>query len=469
VNNIKNFYTQKFISAFNINLYYHVIFIFLFTLASCIILAAIPGYFSNDELEIIDSLSKNGLSESIWSFSGMRHNAFFRPLGYQFLELTIFYGKLPFMAHCLNVIIHGLVCIGVYVLIKELSDQRRAVAAACIFAVSPLAAFSVGWVVAIYDILVTGFIVLALISVLRIAVTGSKLWLGVLVLATTGAILSKETWIILPLFIFTLSLTQHGRERRIIFFSSIALGFIALLYLCIRLPGLTSIGLGQSGGYGLSIGKNVFNNLIAYISFPFSPLTIEVIGFESQASIINFVVPLMILFSALIAGIYATSLRAVALGAIFFIGYLLPVIFITKHESQYLYGAGVPFSMLIAVLVCDLKRILNRVVGVILCAILVAHTLVIDINLYITGQCQTSILNSLNTLFPNSINTTSSRFPLIPIAPNQDTRWWILARAIHNNKNSSDARGLVVFTEKKNDAQLIFNQQCLIERVKKEN
>jgi hypothetical protein len=106
VNNIKNLLTQKIIPDFNMAPSYNAIFIFLFAVTSCIVLAAIPGYFNSDELQIMDSLSRNGFSETIWSFDGMRNNAFFRPLGYQLLEITLFYGKLPFIAHCLNVVIH---------------------------------------------------------------------------------------------------------------------------------------------------------------------------------------------------------------------------------------------------------------------------------------------------------------------------------------------------------------------------
>lgn len=282
---------------------YRVLVLVLFVTTTSVVLIGTPGYFSHDELQIIDSLALSDRTRGTWSLETVRNTAFYRPLGYETLRALLDIGgtSYPIVPHGALVLLHALVCVIVFYLVKELDSEKLAFASAALFAVSPLAAFAVGWIAGIYDVLVTGFMALATLAGIRLVRGGGGGWWAVFLLATVGAAGSKETWVVLPLMLFLVALTGKMGSRSRALAIVVANGVAVVWYLVVRYPALSRLAEGGAGGYGVAVGENVLRNLFAYMAFPFNPGVAEITGIADRGLSIDIGFSLFALVAVLLA------------------------------------------------------------------------------------------------------------------------------------------------------------------------
>jgi hypothetical protein len=105
---------------------------------------------------------------------------------------------------------------------------------------------------------------------------------------------------------------------------------------------------------------------------------------------------------------------------------LLPVLIISKHETQYTYATSIAVSVALALV--WKRSLIFSIPTAAIALILILHGLTIQRTMYETGVCQTRALDSLRSALPVAIRSG----PPVVYAPD-NTRWWIMARALYQN------------------------------------
>lgn len=443
---------------------YRAVALLLFVSTTSVVLIGIPGYFSHDELQIIDSLATSNSTGGVLSFDAMRNAPFYRPWGYETFRALMMAGgaTYPIVPHGALVLMHGLVCVAVFYLVRELDNERRALASAGLFAISPLAAFAVGWVAGIYDVLVTGFMVVALLAGIRLVRGGNFGWWAIFLLAAVGAAGSKETWVVLPLVLALVGFTGTVESRTRAAVVTVVSGVLVVSYLVIRYPGLSRLAEGGAGGYGVAVGDNILRNLFAYVAFPFYPKAEEITGISDRSSV-GIGLSILAIVSLLVVARSASGRRwrLVVFCAALWLAYLIPVLPIGKYETQYMYGASIPFAYLLAVIVCSEVK-WAKALGFVAVGVLTWHTAVVQLNMYETGRCQSRLLTSLDTLFASHGSGRSESTAQLGVVAEEGAWWWVLARALHNSQGANDSRRFARFSEHRDDADMVFTRSCAV-------
>ena len=135
---------------------------------------------------------------------------------------------------------------------------------------------------------------------------------------------------------------------------------------------------------------------------------------------------------------------------------LLPVLPISKHETQYTYAGSIALALALALL-WERKSFVAVPVAV-LTLVLVAHSLTIQQWMYGAGVCQTRALDTLNAV----LKDIAPEVPLT-ILVRDDTPWWVIARAVHDN--SFPLRGefmKVSVTRDPGNAGMVFHSDCAV-------
>ena len=89
---------------------------------------------------------------------------------------------------------------------------------------------------------------------------------------------------------------------------------------------------------------------------------------------------------------------------------LLPVLIISKHETQYIYASSIAISVALALVWAP--RLVYAVPTIALVVILALHGLRIQRYMYITGACQTRVLL-----------TTAAVLPFVKASSSSDRLW----------------------------------------------
>src|SRR5579862_5279603 len=315
----------------------------------------------------------------------------------------------------------------------------------------------------IYDVLVTGFMIVALLAATQWSRGAGRSWLIVLGAATVGALLSKETWVVLPLFIFMLrSAVDDRTAARALATVAVIMAGLVLVYLAVRYPELSRLAASGAGGYSVTLGLNVVRNLVAYFAFPFHVTGVELTADTGIAGTSGY--SLMALLILVIGACAAGLSRKASVCCACYVSYLLPVLVTARCEAQYLYGSGVPFAYLLAAMLTgEPGAAILKIVGGFAVLLLLAHTAIIDTNMYRTGQCQTRLLQSIDSFSATKLGGIAESNESIGILPALDSKWWILARALYAT-NTGGARGRFKVERDPAKAQLVFSTDCAVTR-----
>jgi hypothetical protein len=154
------------------------------------------------------------LTQDLWAQAAEgADSGYYRPL--VSLDLAIDWaiaGQAPAVYHLHNLAWHLLAVLLVHRLLTGLTGALPAVAGATLFALHPLQSEAVAWVAARNDLMVAALLAATLLALHDDQIRRGRIALGgVLALAT---MFSKESALLLPLFLLALDLARHGRPRR---------------------------------------------------------------------------------------------------------------------------------------------------------------------------------------------------------------------------------------------------------------
>jgi hypothetical protein len=375
-----------------------------------------PGYFSHDELgylrQDIQLHAIQGESDS---------HGFLRPLGAWLIWLAVNAAPSPQLAHAVSVVAHALNAL----LLRRClisAGHRHPLAASVLFVVSPLAAYSVGWTSALFDIGWVGMGLMIWWVMLQSHDRVGKLWQ--VALASTlyvAALLFKETAVTIPLMLATWVVSQPRAKRRPHFAALATLIAITVVYLGLRLLSLHGLAEGGAGGYGRASIQDLGHHLITYWVYPLAVTTSEV----QQVGAFFKTRDLIALALAHLSLVYMATgwrLRRLLAYVLLYFLPLLPVLLIHKHETQYLYASAVTTSVLLTLWADTLG------VKLLLAAIAAGaavHTVSVHRFFQLDGRCQSSFLKDLGT-----INWQAHQGETVHFQVAREGRWWVIYRTL---------------------------------------
>lgn len=398
-----------------------------------LMLIGIPGFYAHDELDWRNRIARD---DDPWTFGlgSLAESAFFRPLGTLIVSTILRLPSQPLAAHLAHVLIAVATACLVYAAVA-LFRPDRALAAAILFMLTPGFAYAAGWIAAGFDLQYTAFGVLSILSAILFWRGGGFVWLFVSMASLTVALGCKETALALPVcaaLVMVIDRDRIDRRRAAIL---IAVGAAILsAYLACRFHRLLAVSASGGGGYKFGDARNFFANMVPYFAFPFSTRMLEIGGFrsESAAHAIGSIAPHLVLLGLIVwrGGVAGLFLYLVA-----FYATLLPVLPISKYETQYAYAGSIVLAIALA-LVWD-RRWFIAVPVAALVVMLVDHAFFIQRSMYEHGVCQTRALDTLKAVLPATAPVDQ---PAVLIS--DDVPWWILSRALRDN--SFPLRGALV-------------------------
>jgi Dolichyl-phosphate-mannose-protein mannosyltransferase len=385
------------------------------------VLVAIPGHFSHDELDWMHLFRTHNHGWDFW-LADVRNSPFFRPLGAVLISKALRLPLQPFATHALLVFVHGLNCCLLYLLMLRFYPQR-ALAAALLFAVMPGAAFGTGWIAASFDILSVLFGLAAMNAAIAFWRGHAAAYAGVSTVAFALALLCKETSLVIPAAVLIFFYLDHPRadlSRAGIL--AAGMGVLVLIYLAARLPALLHLGTTGAGGYGFGGFAAIFTNTYSYFGYPFAIDMAEVSDYANRRPFALFAPSAIHLFLVLMIWI-----RFGARGAVLYvIGYslaLAPVLIISKYETQYLYAPSLAISVAVALI--WRPEIAYAVPAIRIGAALIYHGFVVQKAMYVTGVCQTRMIATA----AGALSALDGVGDPILYGPD-NTPWWVAARAL---------------------------------------
>jgi len=138
---------------------------------------------------------------TVWSFQGAQGTTnYFRPMmSFGYLLFYQIAGPVPFSFHLANIVLHALVVLLVFCVLRRLSGERIALIAAGLFALHPIHTESVAWIAGVTDLELALFYLLAFLFYLRLAHPASGIGIRAAMCGCFAiALLSKEQAITLP-------------------------------------------------------------------------------------------------------------------------------------------------------------------------------------------------------------------------------------------------------------------------------
>lgn len=428
-------------------------------LGNLLIIAA-PGYFSHDEWDRWGAVLDHGLPRMIEAFGSLKSGAHFgepvRPIGLvQQLLSSLLMERWPVLVHLIDVLMHATIATLLYAFIRAFTIRRAMpVIAALVFAVSPATTLATGWSAASMDRWYVLFALIALIAGHRILRHGSTVsrCLGVLI-GATGAILSKETALVLPIVMVGLIAFDATRlqsesagparqrtpsKRTILILIGLATAPI-IAFLVLRAPAIiATLNHDAVTAYRPS-PDYLRRNLQIYFAYPF------VFG-ATEASVLLHM-PKWIIGAGLagqgliIAGLaWVGGWRAPATYLAAYILPLAPVLLLPSSGSHYLYGSAAALSVAIAVLLVatfSRRRVAAAGLALVGLAVMIGHHFSNQAGIYQVAACQTRMLTGLSTLVLGAPGAKSIALSYDARAPS-----WILARLIHDRRRVADRSGL---------------------------
>ncbi len=428
-----------------------------------------PGFYSHDELQIYDQVSKLGLSKFICNIISMdvtKYEFFsipYRPIPMIWEGiLSIFMKNYPFVVHLINVVIHSFGSFIFYCVIKKTSNSSKfSFISAVLFLLNPLSIFSFGWSAALMDQFYVIFLMLAFLLTLENTKT-SKISLIrslLIFLLISAGILSKETAIICPLFFIIFWNKSLFDDKKVVV--NFMLWLIpALIFIGLRFNSLlNSFHSSADNPYHPDITHSIYN-LYIYFIYPFVFNVSESSGVLSQSNM--YIYFALFLHAILLTFLYkAFNLRTTLLYIACYSLFLLPVITLPFTASHYLYSSSIFFSLALASIYFYGNNSWNKNVYLFLVAfVLLFHSMYIQIYFYTSGLCMHRLTNSLTSYYLSTHNDKVS------IQSEYGSKAYVLIRTLTFRDNleipkiinfvSPDVHAL------KDEKRLIFNSDCYI-------
>lgn len=322
---------------------------------------------------------------------------YFRPLPILSYNINAYINATPASFHLVNVAIHLMNGLLIYalaaeVLREELRKDVYSLVAALIFVLHPLNTEVVMWISARQDLICCFFFLISLILFFRLKNKLNLLTLGYFFVAYLFALLSKEVALILlvivPLYlILEYRFTNLKGTAAII--STLSAAGIIYLFMRSGKKAVADTGLTKVLATVVSTGKDqpsyldgiaAFGFYLQKLIWPF-PLNFAIIKFNHHIALA------VLVFSLLVAGVLFLRKRLFRLPLlIIFLAIILPVAAYlskmpwTPYAERYLYLPMVGFSLLVALMCREAKR-MSYLVPIVL-ALLLAVPTIYRVNLW---------------------------------------------------------------------------------------
>jgi len=399
----------------------------LTVLTHAVILAA-PGFYANDEWQKFDHIRLHGFWDFARAYGTIRPGPEFgypvRPIGFMQQGIAAqWMQSAPWVSHLVGVANHALVAVTfVWVLRRAGVASATAFVAGMLFVLSPLTTMATGWLAASFDQLYILFLLFAAAAIVKLPAEGmSARRAALILLATTAALLAKETAIVAPGVVLLLGYLAWSANPKGFSWRPFGMAFVIVLlpvvaYLLFRVPAITVSIAGHSDPAYTPDLRNVPGNAWRFFAFPFRLKLVEM----SAAVFRSPWQPLLAgaVHLALVGAVYRSfGARYVPAYVAGYFLFLLPVMALPNPGIQCLYGAALAMSLAIAAV---WERLLaNRHPGPALliaaaAVCLFAHGLVIQRQFYDVGQCQTRFLASVDTLLAQQPAATTASIVVVP-------------------------------------------------------
>ena len=159
----------------------------------------------NESIRAIGNIP-HAFATGLWSYDKTQSDAnrYYRPLVTVIYALTYQLGGLsPFAYHVVNLLLHVVASLLVYLLLLELEFERFAsLFAAGLFAVHPVHSEAVSWIAGLGDVACAVFYFTALLAAVRYLKRRHKAWLVIAIMSLLAALFSKEMAVTFPLVTF---------------------------------------------------------------------------------------------------------------------------------------------------------------------------------------------------------------------------------------------------------------------------
>jgi Dolichyl-phosphate-mannose-protein mannosyltransferase len=419
-----------------------------------ILLISIPGFYSHDELDWQNRIARNNYP---WSFGlgNFVTSPFFRLLGTIFISASLRIPLQPLGAHLVNVLLATATACLLYHAVA-LFRPDRALAAAILFLLMPGFAYSAAWVAAGFDLQFTFLGVASVLCAIKYWRGGARLYLVASLAAFAVALGCKETALSIPVCAALVLYIDRDRvDRRRLTNLAASAATLIIIYVGLNSIRILRMATSGGGGYRLGDGPQILKNILAYFGFPFAAKIVEIQGFPfwDPRQALRLILPHLVLIALIM---WRAGPRWAAIYLIAFYATLLPVLSISKFETQYTYASSVALAVALA-LVWERKWFVAVPVTV-LTLILIAHGLTIQQEMYRTGVCQTRALATLKAVLPDAPPDAP-----LTVLIQDDTPWWVIARAVHDN--SFPLRGKfaeVTVTHDPDKAGMAFHADCSV-------
>ncbi len=384
----------------------------ILSIATHALIVAAPGFYANDEWQKFDHVRLHGFRDFVSAYGALRPGPEFgypvRPIGFMQQGIAaLWMQSTPWASHLMGVVNHALVALTfVWVLRRARVAGATAGLAGILFVLSPLTTMATGWLAASFDQLYILFLLLAAAAIVRLPVDGMSMgraaWIA---LATTAALLAKETAVVAPAVVLLIAYLQRAASPDRFRWRPFAMALVIVLlpvvaYLLFRAPAIAaSLSASADPAYTPNPG-NAPNNAWRFFAFPFRLKLVEMSAavFRSPWQPLAAVTVHLLLIVAVYRSFGSRYAWAYVAGYFIF---LLPVLMLPNPGIHCLYGAALTMSLAIAAL---LERTMGQgragQVALILTGVgaLFAHNLAIQLHLHDIGECQSRFLASVDTL-----------------------------------------------------------------------
>jgi hypothetical protein len=425
------------------------------TLAAHAIIVAAPGFYANDEWQKFDHLRLHGVEDFARAYGTLRPGPEFgypvRPLG--FLQQGVaaqWMQSAPWASHLVGVINHALVALTfVWVLRRAGVAGATAGLAGAFFVLSPLTTLATGWLAASFDQLYILFLLFAAAAIVKLPAGGlSSARAAWLLLATTAALLAKETAIVAPGVVLLTAFAMRSANPAGFSWRPYGAAFVITLlpvvaYLLFRAPAITASLAGHADVAYTPDSRYAPHNAWRFFAFPFRVKLVEMSAavFRSPWQPMAAATAHLLLIAAV--GRLFGARFAWAYVAGYFV-FLLPVLMLPNPGGHCLYGAALAMSLALAATLAQSWATRRYGLAVLVLAgagALLAHDVVIQRHLYAVGQCQSRFLASVDTL----LATSPDRIVVVP-EPDAAAFMRIAIRAVSAREAYEiDGRPLVAF------------------------
>lgn len=346
--------------------------------------ASLSGFLSIDDMGMVNFISSETFSLKTLFLGGA--SEYFRPLAViSYAANATLTGPGPVSFHVVNIAIHIANSLLVYwlalVLLAEREDRDWvALIAALFFLLSPLNSEAVTWVSARPDLLCTFFFLLALVLLVKQREQASASTLCCLAVAYLASLFSKEASIaffgIAPLFLLLRSRREHLKDAVLL---TLAVFATTGVYAFLRMGLRFTVDKGVGSVVKSVMGKGVIEKSVLMGKEPGYPSLLDALGaygFYLKKLVLPFPLNFTILrydrpeaFAALVLALIGAFYllrryeKALLPLLVVFLGIVPPLLAYlgripwTPFGERYLYLPMVGFSLLVSLVLADLRRV----------------------------------------------------------------------------------------------------------------